>query len=306
MCDAIIFGCSNSSHLAKTVSDKTGIEYFEVKKTIFPDNEYLIEVKEEVQGKDVYVFQSFQSKEHDPNNLIFEYILAVSTLKEFSPNKIVGVIPYFAYARQSARFRGGQAQSPLILADIFKHVGIDDVWSFDIHDYPLDSTSIFGISGINFTALDLFAEYYKELDNIVVIGPDKGARERAECLAQKLDMQYDFFEKERVRYDDVKMFGKKIDLKGKKVLIVDDMISTGKTIMNSIQIAKQNGCGEIYVAVTHPVLVNNALDLIYSAGAKEIIATNTIESKISKLSIESILVKHLMDLYSKEIKIIKS
>ena len=86
---------------------------------------------------------------------------------------------------------------------------------------------------------------------------------------------------------------------------MDDMICTGKTVMNSIHISKSNGAGEIYVAVTHPVLVNNALDVIYSAGAKEIISTNTIDSKISKLSVESILVEYLMRIYSQEIKIVR-
>ncbi len=301
MQDAIIFGCSNSKNLAKKISEKSGIDYFEIKKTIFPDNEYLIEIKEEVKNKDIYVVQSFQSTDHNPNDLILEYLLATSTIKEFRPKKIVGIIPYFAYARQSERFRSGQAQSPLIFSDLFKKSGTDEIWSFDIHGLKLETNSIFGVDGINFTALYLIADYYKHLDNLVVIGPDKGAKDRAERVAEKLDVDFDYFEKKRIRYDDVALFKKKIDLEGKKILLVDDMISTGKTAMNSIRICKQNKCGKIYVAVTHPVLVDNALDVIFSAGAEEVVATDTIDSKISKISIVPKIVDKLMDIYSKKI-----
>jgi ribose-phosphate pyrophosphokinase len=153
---------------------------------------------------------------------------------------------------------------------------------------------VFKIPSTNVTVIPELARYVKQnvkLRNPAVIGPDEEAEQWAKVAAKELDAEYDILEKHRVskredkKYGEVDIESRTFSLKGRDILIVDDIISTGGTIVKAIDILKKSGAEKIYVATCHPVLVENALMRIYEAGAEMVIGTDSIPSPISYVSV---------------------
>jgi ribose-phosphate pyrophosphokinase len=206
-----------------------------------------------------------------------------------------GIVPYFAYARQDGRFNPGEAFSLKTVANLIETVGTNEVYTIDLHLHRIESISkVFKIPSTNVTVIPELARYVKQnvkLRNPAVIGPDEEAEQWAKVAAKELDAEYDILEKHRVskredkKYGEVDIESRTFSLKGRDILIVDDIISTGGTIVKAIDILKKSGAEKIYVATCHPVLVENALMRIYEAGAEMVIGTDSIPSPISYVSV---------------------
>ncbi|RLF00406.1 MAG: ribose-phosphate pyrophosphokinase, partial [Thermoprotei archaeon] len=236
-----------------------------------------------------------QSMGHKPDEYLMEYFLLVETLKDLGAEKVIGIIPYFAYARQDQRFKPGEALSIKTVSRLIEFVGTDKLYTIDCHRHRVKETEFSQIIKIpveDLSAMPLLADYVKNnysLENPVVIGPDAEAYEWARKAAEVLGCDYDVLEKKRITEREVVIRPCEINVSGRDVLIVDDIISTGGTMVEAIKVLKRERARRIIVACTHPLLVEDALAKIYSTGVFDVIGTDTVWSPVSVVSVAPLI-----------------
>ena len=290
----IILGGSSAQVLAIKIGRllKAPVLLPEIKR--FPDGEKYVRIAEDVNDKTVAVIQSFY---HQPDEFLIEYFLMVDTLKDLGAKRVLGVVPYFAYARQDERFKPGEAISFKIVTKLIEEVGTDEIYTVDTHLHRVEQLSeVFRIPAHNLTAVPLLAQYIKknfELTDLIVIGPDEEAEQWAKVAAKELEAEYDILEKERLGPSEVRIKTRELDVKNRDIVIVDDIISTGGTMVEAIKMLKEHGAKNIIAACTHPILVQNALTKIYQAGALAVIGTDTVPSSISFVSVAPVIAEAL-------------
>jgi len=290
----IILGGSSAQVLAIKIGRLLNVPVLlpEIKR--FPDGEKYVRITEDVNDKTVAVIQSFY---HQPDEFLIEYFLMVNTLKDLDAKRVLGVVPYFAYARQDERFKPGEAISFRIVTKLIEEVGTDEIYTVDTHLHRVEQlTEVFRIPAHNLTAVPLLAQYIKknfELTNPIVIGPDEEAEQWAKVAAKELEAEYDVLEKERLGPSEVRIKTRELDVKNRDIVIVDDIISTGGTMVEAIKMLKEHGAKNIIAACTHPILVQNALTRIYQAGALAVIGTDTVPSSISFVSVAPVIAEAL-------------
>ena len=290
----IILGGSSAQVLAIKIGRLLNVPVLlpEIKR--FPDGEKYVRITEDVNDKTVAVIQSFY---HQPDEFLIEYFLMVNTLKDLDAKRVLGVVPYFAYARQDERFKPGEAISFRIVTKLIEEVGTDEIYTVDTHLHRVEQlTEVFRIPAHNLTAVPLLAQYIKknfELTNPIVIGPDEEAEQWAKVAAKELEAEYDVLEKERLGPSEVRIKTRELDVKNRDIVIVDDIISTGGTMVEAIKMLREHGAKNIIAACTHPILVQNALTRIYQAGALAVIGTDTVPSSISFVSVAPVIAEAL-------------
>lgn len=286
----LIFGGSASEVLAIKVARELGQEVSRLEIKRFPDGEKYIRVLDDVAGKDIFLIQSIY---HKPDEYLLEFLFLVNTLKDLEARKVTAVVPYFAYARQDQRFNPGESVSFEIVTKLIEHAGTDEIYTIDMHLHRVpDISRIFKIPARNLSATLLLAKYVKEnftLKNPLVIGPDEEAQQWACMAAKELNTEYDILEKRRLGPEKVEIKPKELDARNRDIVIIDDIISTGGTILEAVRGLRKEGATNILVACTHPVLVENALAKIYQAGAYSVIGTDTIPSPISYVSVSPLI-----------------
>ena len=262
--------------LGKRIAEKCGLEIAETVYKKFPDGELYARVI----GRDerFVVVQSLNSNE----DLVYLMLI----FDAISDSDIIAVIPYMGYARQDKAFLDGEAVSIRAVAKMIESYA-DTVITVNIHSR--EAAGHFK-NLIDLDAMRVIGDYYKGRD-IVMISPDLGSLERVKRAAEFAGCEFDYLEKKRIDAETVIVTPKKIDVSGRDVVIVDDIISTGGTV---IEAAKQLSCRSIEAACVHAVLASNALNKLYNAGISKVIATDTIEKAVSILTVS--------DLISEEIK----
>ena len=290
----LIMGGTASKPLAEKVANELGLSASKLELRRFPDGEKYLRILDNVNGEDVAVIQSTY---HKPDEYLFEYFLLAEALKDLGARKLTAVIPYFAYARQDERFNPGEAVSFGTVAKLIENVGTNEIYTIDAHLHRVpDISRMFKIPAHNLSAIPLLAEYVQknfELNKPLVIGPDEEAEQWAKAAAEKLKIDYDVLEKKRLGPEKVEIKPRRLDVKGRDVLIVDDIISTGGTIVETVKVVKREGARKIIAACVHPVLAENALAKIHEAGAHTVIGTDTIPSQVSHVSVAPIIAQAL-------------
>jgi len=293
----MIVAGSNSQGMAAIISRELNEKLVMIERKIFPDGELYVRISSEPEERAIVV----QSLTPPQDRSLMELFLIVDSLKGLNVNDIIAVIPYLAYARQDKRFLTGEPITLKVVLDTLRGLGVSKVLTVDVHNEK-QFKKFMGDNGINILPTEIIAEYFKDRlsSNSIVLAPDKGALWRAKSVAEKLGLRYDYIEKKRDRTTgEIKALPKELDVSDKDVLIVDDIISTGRTIALAARNLKEKNAKKIYVACTHAVLVENALDRIYQNGVLEVVATDTLPSPISKLSIAPLLVRYLKQCLSK-------
>lgn len=294
-----MIGGSSSENLANNVASQLGLTAGKIEIRRFPDGEKYLRVLDDVKDQHIIVIQSMH---HTPDDLLFEYLLLVDALKDLGAKRVTSFIPYFAYARQDERFKPGEALSFKTVSKLIESVGTDEIFTIDMHQHRvLRSTEIFRIPSRNLSAMPLLAEYVKKegkLRNPLVIGPDMEAEQWAKLAAETLQTDYDVFEKKRFAADKVEVRPRRANAKGRDVLIVDDIISTGGTIIEAVKILFSQGVTRIEVACTHPILAIDSLNRIREAGVVNVIGTDTVPSPISYVSVAPLIAEEVKKLRS--------
>ncbi|RLF51806.1 MAG: ribose-phosphate diphosphokinase [Thermoplasmata archaeon] len=274
---------SSSPMLAKNLANELNIEIADVSIKRFPDGECYVKINEEI--KHAIIVQSTY-----PDENIIELFLLQDALKRMA-ERIDVVIPYYGYGRQDKIFENGEAISAEKMAKLIQQ-DADSVILVNPHKEHI--IKFFDIEARICDATPTLAEYFDgKID--AVIAPDKGALEMAKKAGEKIGCKYNHFEKKRISSNEVVMEVKDMELTGKKVLIIDDIISTGGTMVKAIEMLRNQGVNEIYVACIHGLFIGNADERILKAGCKEIVATDTIETAYSKVSVAKEIAKYLSD-----------
>ncbi len=292
----VVLGGSSGEHLAIKTARLLDSElgFIEVKK--FPDGETYVRIHADVGGRDVLYINSLQ---HGVNDLVIETIYTLDTLKDLGAKHVYAVIPYMAYARQDARFNPGEAVSIVVLAKLFKTLDLDAIYTFDMHLHRIvDPKELFGTRFYNLSAVSEIAGYVRENyslgEDAVVIGPDEEAIQWAKRLGEELGgLEYSVLEKKRVSAEEVVIEARDVDVRDRDVVIVDDIISTGGTMVEAIKALKKQGARNILVTCIHPLLVGRALYRILRLNPIDIVCTDTVLSPVSKISIAPVIAKEI-------------
>jgi len=264
---------SSSPMLSKKLSEKLGIEIASVSIKRFPDGECYVKLNDEINHA-IIVQNTY------PDENIIELFLLQDALRRMA-ERIDVVIPYYGYGRQDKIFEYGEAVSAEKMAHLIEQ-DADSIVIVNPHKSHI--SRFFSVPAKIVDATPSIAEYFKgKVD--MVIAPDEGAAGMAAHAAKIIGCEYDYFEKHRISGSIVETKLKKMDVEGKNVVILDDIISTGGTMVNAIKQVEKQGADKIYVACIHGLFIGNADDKIIEAGANEIVTTDTIESAYSRASV---------------------
>lgn len=268
----IVLGVTATNDVDRELAGILGVRHVSVEHKVFPDGESYIRIPVDVRDEDVIVVQSTYAPQ---DKHIIELLITIDALRDLGARRITVVVPYLAYARQDKRFREGEGISVRTVLKNIRASGADDLIVVEIHKE--DSLKFFNGRAINVSSAYALAEYFKGMENLLVLAPDKGALRRAKIFAEVVGGEYDYLEKYRDRITgEVSVRPKNLDVKGRNVVIVDDIISTGKTMALAARQALKNNALSVYAACAHALLVGDALRLLKDSGIKEIIATNTV------------------------------
>jgi ribose-phosphate pyrophosphokinase len=284
-----ILGGTSAKNVAGNLANKIQQPLLQATYKRFPDDEFYVRLLDDIAGEDVLIVQTAY-----PDPKIVELLIMQDAVHDAGAKKITIVLPYFGYSRQDKKFEEGEAISSRAVA---QHISMhaDHVIIVDPHKENI--LKFFTVPAFSCSAVSTIAQYLKEKNIDFVLAPDKGAKERAKEAATLIDCEYDYLEKTRIDGTTVKITPKKLDARGKHVAIIDDIISTGGTMANSIKELKKQGAKTVSIACTHGLFVGGAKEKLLSADCDEIISTDTIETEFSKVSaadcIAEILLKTL-------------
>ena len=289
-----------SQILGVRIAQELGIETINTETKNFPDGEnYLrlnLEYESILQGKEVIIIQSTgPSANSTQNSRLFELLMMIDSVKRIGPEKLIVIVPYLAYARQDKIFRPGECPFARVIARMINSQNIDEFYTVDVHNPQI--LEEFDCKAINIDSMELLANYIKSLgaEDIVVVSPDKGSIERSKAFARYFgeSVPIEYFEKKRdVITGEIKMSGE-LNLKGKDVVIADDIIATGGTMATAIELSKQSGAKKVYAAATHALMLGQAKYRIMKAGADEIIGTDSIDNEMAKVSLAKTIADYL-------------
>jgi len=272
-----IIGGTASKTVAEDLSKELKVPLANTISKRFPDEEFYFRILDDINGKHVIIVQTTY-----PDLNIIELFLLQNAVEEAGAKEISIVIPYFGYARQDTKFQDGEPISAKAMANLIS-LNADIVITVDPHkEHILD---FFSTSAHSCSAVPELAKYLKKKNIDMILAPDKGALQRAKQASEIIGCDFDYMEKTRIDGITIEIKPKELDSQNKNVAIIDDIISTGGTMAKSIQQLKKHGAKNVYVACTHGLFASNAIKKLSSAGCKEIIATDTIQSKFSKVKI---------------------
>ena len=280
-----------SEDLGRKLARKVKANLVKSEVRVFPDGESKITLKGNVSKRKSIVVQSIYPPVD--TNLI-QALSLISKAKENS-SEVVVVIPYMGYARQDREFLPGEIVSMKVLAKLFKGAGASKLIVIDIHS--LIGLKYFTIKSKNVSAVPDLARYFKKmsLKNPLVVSPDQGGKERAKEFAKEMGIEFIALQKKRDRKTGkVQIKTKQADVIGRDLILVDDMISTGGSIVNATKFLKKEKCKRVFVACTHALLMNDAEKKIKKSGVTKIVSANTIPGKTSIVDVSNTIAKAIV------------
>jgi ribose-phosphate pyrophosphokinase len=283
-----VLGGPSSEQLAKKIASRLKSRFISSELRIFPDGESKVTLKGRPSGK-VIVVQSI----HPPvdSNLVRALAL-VSQARKYS-SQVYAVIPYLGYARQDREFLPGEIVTTSLVAKMFKSVGASRIIIVDIHS--MVALKLFSVPTRNVSAVEELVKYFKrlKLKRPLVVSPDVGGIQRARNFARLLGTDYIALEKHRDRKTGKVSIrqGDHKQVRGRDLILVDDMISTGGSIVKAAEYLRKQKCGKVYATCTHALLMGDAEKKIKKAGVARIVSTNTIPGSTSTVDVSGIIAK---------------
>jgi len=290
--DIKIFAGNSNRQLAEEIALKVGLPLGESVVSKFSDGETAISINEVVRGSDVFIIQSTCTPVNDN---VIELLILIDALRRASAGRITAVIPYFGYARQDRKAKARDPISAKLMANLITVAGADRVLTMDLHAPQLQG--FFDIPVDHLLGTPILAQYfYKKFggktDDVVVVSPDVGSVGRSRKFAEKLDVPLAIIDKRRPKANVCEIMNIIGDIKGKRAILVDDLIDTAGTVVNAANAMIDLGATEVYACCTHGVLSGPAIDRIRTSAIKELVTLNTIplppEKRISKITTLSV------------------
>lgn len=268
-----VFSGSSNTALAKEISEFLEIELGKCVLERFSDGEIHFYIEENVRGEDVFVIQSGS---YDANFHLMELFLMIDAFKRASAERITAVLPYYSYARQDWKDRPRVPISARLVADLLEASGADRVLTMDLHSPQIQG--FFSIPVDNLMAAPVLENYIRslELKDLTIISPDAGGVGRARMSAKRLMATLAIIDKRRPAPNIAKVLHVIGEVKDRDVVIMDDMVDTGGTLVQSAEALKKDGARRIFAACSHPILSGQAMEKIEGSALEKLIVTNTI------------------------------
>ena len=270
-----IFALNSNRPLAQKIADEVGVELGKLSVDRFSDGEIQINIEESVRGDNVYVIQSTSAPVND--NLM-ELMIMIVALRRASANTINVVLPYYGYARQDRKARSREPITAKLVANMLQNSGVTRIVALDLHAAQIQG--FFDIPVDHLMGAPLLADYFINegvAANAVVVSPDHGGVTRARALAEFLKAPIAIIDKRRPRPNVAKIMNIIGDVKGKKCIMIDDMIDTAGTISKGAQALMDAGAEEVYASATHAVLSGPAIERLDNSPLKQVVVTDSIQ-----------------------------
>lgn len=301
-----VFSGNSNPALAQKICEALGVPLGNAGVKTFSDGEVMVEIRENVRGRDVYLVQSTCAP---TNNNLMELLVMTDALKRASAATITAVIPYYGYARQDRKAAPRTPISAKLVADLVTTAGVDRVVTIDLHAAQIQG--FFNIPVDNLYAAPVILNHLKERfagQDLVMVTPDAGGTERARAFAKRLGCPIAMIDKRRTGPNVAEVMHLIGDVKDKVAIVLDDMIDTAGTLTQAAGALKQNGAAAIYACATHGVLSGPAIDRINGSVIEEVVLTDTIPlgdninrtSKIKVLSVAPLLAEAIRRIHEDE------
>lgn len=271
----MIFSGNASHKLTQSVAEHLNLPIGKAIVGTFSDGETMVEIQENVRGRDVFIIQSTCAPSND--NLM-ETILLADALRRASAAKITAVVPYFGYARQDRRVRSARVPiTAKIVADMMAAVGISRVVTVDLHADQIQGFFYMPVDNLYSTPIMLDDIHERNYKNIMIVSPDVGGVIRARAIAKRINgADLAIIDKRRPRQNEAQVMHIIGDVKDRDCIIVDDIVDTASTLCRAVEALKDHGASKVAAYVTHPVLSGKAIDNINHSLLDEIVVTDTI------------------------------
>ncbi len=286
--DIKIFTANANPSVAADIARALGLPLGMSEVVTFSDGEISVSIKESVRGSDVFVVQSTSTPVNDH---MMELLIMLDAFKRASAGRITAVIPYMGYARQDRKAKARDPISAKLVADLLTTAGADRILTMDLHAAQIQG--FFNIPVDHLLGVPILVPYFVEKfkdvhDDIMVVSPDLGSVTRARNFAQRFDAPLAIVDKRRQKANVCEVMNIIGDVRGKKVILVDDMIDTAGTLCNAAKaIIEIGGAEEVYACATHGVLSGPAIERIQASPIKELVLLDTIvlpkEKQIDKI-----------------------
>jgi len=310
MKDLRLFTGNANPKLAADVAQELGIELGKGEVGRFSDGEIKIKIDESVRGMDVFIIQPTC---HPVNENLMELLLLIDAFKRASARRITAVVPYYGYGRQEKKVRPREPISAKLVADLISVAGADRVLTVDLHADQIQG--FFNCPVDQLTAVPILAEYFQSLgfsnNDVVVVSPDVGGVARARHFAEILGTPIAIIAKRRPEPNKAEAMEVIGDVKGKTVIMVDDIVDTAGSLMKGAEAMLERGAKRIYACCTHPVLSGEAVERIENGPIEQLIVTDTIplgdkkSEKIKVLSIAPLLAEAIARIhYEKSVSVL--
>jgi ribose-phosphate pyrophosphokinase len=284
-----IFACSASKILGEKIAAAYGVKLGQVSLQHFSDGEFQASYEETVRGDTVFIIQSTMP----PTDNLFELLLMVDAAKRASAKEVVAVIPYFGFARQDRKDKPRVAIGSKLIANMLTAAGITRLMTMDLHADQIQG--FFDLPVDHLFASTIFLPYLRSLNltNLLIAAPDTGGTKRANAYAKFLDCGLAICYKQRKVANEVSKMTVIGDVKGKDIVIVDDIIDTAGTLTKAADMMLDEGANTVRAIITHPVLSGPAYDRLTQSNITELIVSDTIPLKQSHPKIRVITVADL-------------
>ena len=302
----MVFTGNANPKLAESVARYLKIPLGQATVSRFSDGEIMIELLENVRGKDVFVLQSTCAPTNDS---LMEVMVMVDALKRASAGRITAALPYFGYGRQDRRPRSARvAITAKVVADMLSGVGVDRVLTMDLHADQIQGFFDIPVDNIYASPILLADVWKNDYKNLVVVSPDVGGVVRARALAKRLDVDLAIIDKRRPKPNVAKVMNIIGDVAGRNCLIMDDLVDTANTLCEAAAALKEKGALRVIAYCTHPVLSGSAVERIENSALDELVVTDTIplredarnSKRIRQLSVAELLAETIRRITDEE------
>jgi len=287
-----VFSGTANHKLAEDIVACMGIPMGRIEIQSFPDGELFVKILESIRGKDVYIVQSVCNK---PNEMLMELLIMIDTMRRASAERVTAVMPFYGYARQDRKDQPGVPITAKLVANLLVAAGSDRVLTMDLHAQQIQG--FFDIPVDHLYAFPVISKYLidKKLKNPVVVSPDTGGVKTAYAYSKRLGCGLAIVAKQRLGPSEVEALSLVGEVEGCTAIMVDDLTATAGTFCAAAKVLKEHGAGDIYAAVTHPMITEKGVERLRNSDITELIVTDTVPMirtpgiNVTKLSVAPLL-----------------
>lgn len=300
----VILGGNSNMGLVQELAELLGKTPADVLVSRFPEGEIQVQIRENIRGKDLFIVQSTCTP---PNDNLMELLILIDAARRASAKRITAVLPFFGYARQDRKDRPRVPITAKLVANLIAKSGADRVLTMDLHAGQIQG--FFDIPVDHLYSISVLGDYLrkKKLKNLVVVSPDIGGIRMARAYATLLEAPLAIVDKRRESASQTHVMNIIGEVKGKNVVMVDDLVSTAGSLVEAVKALKDAGALDIYAAIVHPVLAGQAIERINKSSLSELIVTNSIpltegknSEKIQQISVAPLLAEAIWRIHKNE------